>query len=209
MMLLLPRNIQALACCAGACLQSFCTWGNFNRRTWGIFNRRKLGNFQPALTQGADLFTQYQGTLESERSEYLLRCVIDDLKWLRGELHNVTQKQEEYLSKDWVELLFDADKKARATRAKTRIERIATILCSSIRIEPKPAADQTEEMMRIATELTDDDVLVLRQLREAVDKYSRLPANAVHTLSAPEILGVTPDSVLESAGTSESRPDRR
>ena len=49
-MLILPRNIQALACCAGACLQSFCTWGNFNRRKWGIFNRRKLGNFQPALT---------------------------------------------------------------------------------------------------------------------------------------------------------------
>jgi len=50
-MLILPRNIQALACCAGACLQSsFCTWGNFNRRKWGFFNRRKLGNIQPALT---------------------------------------------------------------------------------------------------------------------------------------------------------------
>jgi hypothetical protein len=49
-MLLLPRTIQALACCAGACLQSFCTWGNFNRRKWGFFNRRKLGNIQPALT---------------------------------------------------------------------------------------------------------------------------------------------------------------
>jgi hypothetical protein len=49
-MLIPPRNIQALACCAGACLQSFCTWGNFNRRKWGNFNRRKLGNIQPALT---------------------------------------------------------------------------------------------------------------------------------------------------------------
>jgi len=49
-MLILPRNIQALACCAGACLQSLCAWGNFNRRKWGIFNRRKLGNIQPALT---------------------------------------------------------------------------------------------------------------------------------------------------------------
>jgi hypothetical protein len=54
-MLILPRNIQALACCAGACLQSsFCTWGNFNRRKWGIFNRRKLGNIQPALTAWAE-----------------------------------------------------------------------------------------------------------------------------------------------------------
>ena len=48
---ILPRNIQVLACCAGACLQSsFCTWENFNRRKWGNFNRRKLGNIQPALT---------------------------------------------------------------------------------------------------------------------------------------------------------------
>ena len=55
-MLILPRNIQALACCAGACLQSsFCTWGNFNRRKWGFFNRRKLGNIQPALTQTAEI----------------------------------------------------------------------------------------------------------------------------------------------------------
>jgi len=53
-MLLLPRTIQALACCAGACLQSFCTWGFFNRRNWGFFNRRKLGNIQSALTS----FTQ-------------------------------------------------------------------------------------------------------------------------------------------------------
>src|ERR1035437_4249330 len=49
-MLIPPRNIQALACCAGECLLSFCTWGNFNRRKWRNFNRRKLGNIQPALT---------------------------------------------------------------------------------------------------------------------------------------------------------------
>ena len=51
-MLIPPRNIQALACCAGACLQSsFCTLGKFQPAKWGIFNRRKLGNIQPALTR--------------------------------------------------------------------------------------------------------------------------------------------------------------
>jgi len=49
-MLIPPRNIQALTCCAGACLQLFLHLGNFNRRKWGIFNRRKLGNIQSALT---------------------------------------------------------------------------------------------------------------------------------------------------------------
>ncbi len=55
-MLILPRNIKALACCAGACLQSFCAWGFFDRRYWGIFNRRKLGNIQPALTLAGLVF---------------------------------------------------------------------------------------------------------------------------------------------------------
>src|SRR5438105_6745855 len=49
-MLILPRNIQALACCAGACLQSFLHLGRIQPAEWGIVNRRKLGNFQPALT---------------------------------------------------------------------------------------------------------------------------------------------------------------
>lgn len=156
------------------------------------------------LTQATDLFTQCQESLESERSGYLLRYVIDDLKWLRGELHSLTQKQQEYLCTDWTALLFDADKKARATRAKTRIGRIAKILASSIRIEPTPPADQTEEMMRIATELTDDDVLVLKQLKEAVYKYWHLPAHAVHTLMVPDLQTVAPDSVLGICGKLQS-----
>jgi hypothetical protein len=154
------------------------------------------------LTQAADLLTQCQDTLESNRSEYLLRCVIDDLKWLRDQLP--TQKQQEYLSTDWVALFFDADKKARATRAKTRITRISKILCSSIQIEPTPAPDQTEEMMRIATELTDDDVLVLKQLRGAFENYSHLPPHATHSLAVPVVPGVTPDSVLGICGKLQS-----
>ena len=142
----------------------------------------------------SDLFTECQESLESERSGYLLRCVIDDLKYLQGEVHKLTQTQEEYLSTDWVALLFDADKKARATRAKSRIERIAKILCSSIRIEPTPLADQTEEMMRIAMEMADQDVFVLKRLRGAVDKYQHLAADALHILAVPDVPGVKPDS---------------
>src|SRR5664279_3208312 len=77
-MLILPRNIQAIACCAGACLQSsFCTWGNFNRRKWGIFNRRKLGNIQPALTDNGarvrveGVMIQFQAAFEIDLPQKL------------------------------------------------------------------------------------------------------------------------------------------
>jgi hypothetical protein len=118
------------------------------------------------LSQASDLFTNYQDAIGSKRSRYLLQCVIDDLRWLRGETEKLTQKQEAYMSTDWLELLFDADRKSRATRETERIGRIAKILCSSIRINPVPPADRTEEMMRIAMALTDDDVSVLRQIYE-------------------------------------------
>ena len=156
------------------------------------------------LTQATDLFTQCQETLESGRSQYLLQWVVEDLKWLRGKLDKLTEEQQEYLSTDWVSLLLDADRKARATLGKTRIERMAKILCSSIRIEPTPSADQTEELMRIAMELTDNDVLVLRHIRDTLERYHRLPAHAVHTLVMPEVPGLTPDFVLGICGKLQS-----
>jgi hypothetical protein len=136
------------------------------------------------LTQVADLFTQCQGAFESERSGYLLRCVIDDLKWLRDQVDSFTQKQTEYLSTDWVALLFDADKKARATRARSRIERIATILCLSVQIEPTPSADETEEMMRVAMELSDREIDYLRELirieGSMLETQDHIPRGSAH-----------------------------
>jgi len=156
------------------------------------------------LTQATDLFTQCQETLESRRSQYLLECVVEDLKWLRGKLDKLTQEQQKYLSTDWVSLLVDAERKARATLGETRIERIAKILCSSIRIEPTPSAYQTEELMRVAMELTDNDVLVLRHIRDALERYNRLRASGVHSLIMPEVPGLTPDSVLGICGKLQS-----
>jgi hypothetical protein len=153
------------------------------------------------ITQATDLFTQCQDALEGGRSQYLLRCVIEDLKWLRGKLEDLSRKQQEYMATDWVALLFDADRKARAALGKARIERIAKILCSSIQIEPTPAAEQTEDLMRIAMELTDNDIIVLRRIREEFETYnSELPG----ALTMPKVPGLTADSVLGICGKLQS-----
>ena len=61
-------------------------------------------------------------------------------------------------------LLLDASRKAMATRAIERVKRIAIILANGI-VDPRPIdEDEVEEMMRIATELTDQDVSFLREL---------------------------------------------
>jgi hypothetical protein len=173
---------------------------------------RVPGNILKVLTallsgdtsQAADLFSSYQDAFESERSAYLFECVIEDLRWLRDRLNQLSSEQHEYLSTDWPRLLLDADRKARATRAKARIKRIAEIVCSSIRAKPLPPPDLTEEMMRIATELSDDDVLVLRAVAEAWDRYEHLPAGAIHKIEMPEVAGIPGESVLGTCGKLQS-----
>jgi hypothetical protein len=174
--------------------------------------RRAPGNVLKALTallsgditQAADLFSSCQDTLESERSAYLLACVVEDLRWLRKRLDQISEKQAEYLSEDWVQILMDADRKARATRSKARIRRIATIVCSSIRPDHLPPPDVTEEMTRIAMQLSDEDVLVLKAVVGEWERYQRLPGVAAHGIHMPRVEGVAGESVLGICGKLQS-----
>ena len=61
-------------------------------------------------------------------------------------------------------LLLDGARKAEATRATERVKRIGMILACSA-VEPKPIdADEIEEMMRVAMDLSDRDIEFLREL---------------------------------------------
>jgi len=61
-------------------------------------------------------------------------------------------------------LIVDAARKAENTRAKERVRRIGLILANAI-IETTPTdADEIEEMMRVAMELSDPDIVYLREL---------------------------------------------
>jgi hypothetical protein len=62
------------------------------------------------------------------------------------------------------ELVIDAARKAEATRAKERVRRIGLILANGITEHKAIDADEIEEMMRIAVELSDRDLDFLREL---------------------------------------------
>lgn len=81
-------------------------------------------------------------------------------------------------------LLVDAARKAESTRAKERVRRIGLILANAV-IETSPTdADEIEELMRVATELSDRDVELLRELvrieGDAVRTQGRIPRYDAH-----------------------------
>jgi hypothetical protein len=104
-----------------------------------------------------------------------------ELKRLREAMsaHEIAQK-EEILR----ELLVDGARKAEVTRAVERIRRIGMILASSS-IESKTVdADEVEEMMRIAMNLSDVDVLILKAAIQQYDRDAKSTSEARNSIAA-------------------------
>jgi hypothetical protein len=82
-----------------------------------------------------------------------------------GRIQTTLAEHESRLSPEaMISLFVDAMRKAESTRAGDRVRRVGLILANAI-IEKSPAeADEIEELMRVATELSDRDVELLREL---------------------------------------------
>jgi hypothetical protein len=150
-----------------------------------------------------------------ERIELMLEACIEETRRLSeriGNLQTINDVQEAQIRQDvLIELVTDAARKAENTRSKERVKRIGRILANSA-FETKPTeADEIEEMMRVATELGDRDVELLRELMriegesvlakgriERYDAYTRWENGIWGTRLDPELDSVF--SKLESYG---------
>ena len=124
-----------------------------------------------------------------ERIRLMLETCIDEIRKHEAELEQFrrTKSEQQSQAREEVsrELLLDAARKAENTRAKARVKRIGLILANAV-VEPKPTdADEIEEMMRVATELSDPDIELLKELvrieGDAVRAQGRVARYDAHT----------------------------
>jgi len=117
------------------------------------------------------LIETIKGRLTSDaldRIELMLEACIDETNRLGTRVGNLQTRMDEPEAQSrhdvLTELVIDAARKAENTRPKERVKRIGTILANAA-FETKPTdADEIEEMMRVAMELGDRDVELLREL---------------------------------------------
>jgi chemotaxis protein histidine kinase CheA len=124
-----------------------------------------------------------------ERIRLMLETCANEISQHAKELEQLSKtigEQQAQLREEIArQLLLDAARKAESTRAKDRVKRIGLILANAV-TEPKQAdADQVEEMMRVAVELSDRDVELLQELvrveGSAVQAKGRLERYDAHT----------------------------
>ena len=120
------------------------------------------------LKKGADFLAGHLSKQAEERRNLLLQTVAEETVKYGAELDRLKKSVAEHAERTnpevMAELLMDATRKAQNTRAKDRVQRIGLILFNAI-VEPKAAdADEVEEMMRVATEVSDREIYFLKEL---------------------------------------------
>jgi hypothetical protein len=104
----------------------------------------------------------------SERIGLMLETCMSEVRKHESQIKELSEKKppEEVRVREEIstELLLDAARKAENTRAKERVRRIGIILANAVLQPTRTDADEAEEMMRIAMELSDRDVQLLGEL---------------------------------------------
>jgi hypothetical protein len=140
-----------------------------------------------------------------ENAELMLRTAWDELKHVSSIVDQLRQESEKR-EEDVVNLILDATRKAEDLRDQKRVERIGKILAHAITLGEMSNFNKAEEMMRVARDLSDQDVLALGQMYES--QFSELNKagwnvdvdiiNRIWRDQRPKVLGTTLPGELDS-----------
>jgi hypothetical protein len=103
-----------------------------------------------------------------ERIRLLLEACMNEVRKHDNEIRQLrnTKTPEEIATREELsrELMLEAARRAESTRAKERVKRIGLVLANTVVESKSIDADEAEEMMRVAMELSDEDIKFLREL---------------------------------------------
>jgi hypothetical protein len=142
----------------------------------------------------------------SNRIKVMLQTFRDEILRLSSEVDQLkatlTSEESDRRDQTAKDLLLDAARKAANTRAIERIRRIGLILANGITEQSPTDADEIEEMMRIATELNDRDILHLRELvrieGSVIEQRERVERHDAYTRWEQGYWGARVDGELDS-----------
>jgi hypothetical protein len=136
----------------------------------------------------------------SDNLSTLVGVLVEELEYRGAQIQQLMEESEEhrkFVAEDLPGLALDALRRAEGVRAKRRIKRLARILIHAAEIGRQDLSDYAEEMLRIATELSERDVHVLNEIVRAQGQRIRQDLGRVTPLDAHDSM---PTFALTSKG---------
>jgi len=120
----------------------------------------------PALGRFAQLLVSQLGADRLSKIELTLTVIMDEIRRHERRIEEMRVDQEKFEAQceEWFALVRDGAERAQRMRATERIERIGRILVNTFVAPVFPLADDVEELMRTAMELSESDVKLLCEL---------------------------------------------
>ena len=110
----------------------------------------------------AKLITGYLAADSVARIRLMLETCMSEVRKHEDEIRRLrdaaTEEESRAREEALRDLVLDAAHKAESTRAKDRVRRIGLILANAVVEAKQTEADEVEEMMRVAMELSDHDI---------------------------------------------------
>lgn len=142
----------------------------------------------------------------AENADLMLRTAWEELKRISFKIEALDADHKNFVESVQMRgLILDAARKSEDLRDLHRVERIGKILARAITLGAASDLDKAEELMRVARDMSDQDVEALRQLYDAqfelLKKFQlRIPADDINGLwqrQRPDVPGVL-DGELDS-----------
>jgi hypothetical protein len=161
----------------------------------------------------ADKIAAVLDSRRAENRQYLFDVLLEEFKKSEAKINEIAATHRRFLEGEYLDLVMDGFRKAENIRAKKRIARLGQILASVAEIGPDVPLDGAEELMRIAVNLSDLDVAVLREIHRAQGKFlkdnqagrvNRESANEAWHNSPPRIDKVSEGDIQSCCATLQS-----
>src|SRR5689334_13077213 len=123
-----------------------------------------LKDMMSGVTKPLEFLVETLQRWRAENVSYLLDVVAEEVQRLNREVSSLSRAHQTFIAEEWIKLVIDGMAKAQQTRAKERIHRMGRALAHAFEEGEKLSPDTTEEMLRVAMSLGEDDLRVLAWL---------------------------------------------
>jgi hypothetical protein len=140
-----------------------------------------LGLVLPAAAPFSRVLESFVNKRKQENRDLLFQTVVDELEKLLDREIKFSEDHKQWIRDEFPGLLLEGLSRAEQTRSRDRIVRLAKVIRNALEVGPSHPVEVAAEMMRVAAELSEQDVAALSLM------YKFQPNSLRHGSGRPEI----------------------
>jgi hypothetical protein len=133
---------------------------------FGLRLLKAKAEYQPLdiISAVGKMFNELRDQVGQSNVDYMIDGIAIEIQWLEKQYEALEADQRRFLDEEWPRLVVKAVEENRYTTDQRRLDRVIAILTNAGRVADPFSGDRTELLVRIAVELGDAELHVLKRI---------------------------------------------